>query len=163
MQRHIWRLECQGAPIIRHCQGCGRRTEFRNSGKIRRNANGKQIYQYEIYKCDRDHTWNRSVAVTDPSIGRPELGPRLSETRPDAIQLTSPSACVEILLEFVEGKWRLDRTLAQQLEGLTRSAVSAMISRREVLLNGQSAEGKRMLRTGDVITIHSCGCAYGTE
>jgi hypothetical protein len=34
-----------------------------DSGKIRQNANGKNIYTYAIYKCGKDHTWNRKLTT----------------------------------------------------------------------------------------------------
>ena len=50
--------EGAGDETMRYCPGCGRVVPFRDSGKIRRNANGKTIHAFAIFKCPKDHTWN---------------------------------------------------------------------------------------------------------
>lgn len=57
----------------RHCKTCGRARPFRPSGKVRLNANGRQLDAWLIYKCDTcDQTWNLplldrvAVAAVDP-------------------------------------------------------------------------------------------------
>ena len=47
--------------IRRYCPGCGRVVSFHDSGKIRRNANGKTIHAFAIFKCSKDHIWNRRL------------------------------------------------------------------------------------------------------
>ncbi|GIP41425.1 hypothetical protein J31TS4_47050 [Paenibacillus sp. J31TS4] len=47
----------------RYCPSCGAMTGFADTGIRRHNANGKTIYRYAIYKCRREHTWNRKLAV----------------------------------------------------------------------------------------------------
>jgi hypothetical protein len=48
--------------INRYCANCGKVVPFTDSGKVRRNANGKNIHIYAIYKCPKDHTWNKKIA-----------------------------------------------------------------------------------------------------
>ena len=151
MQRHTWRLVAPGAAVVRHCQGCGRVTEFRNSGKLRRNANGKRIYQFEIYKCDRDHTWNRPVPVTEPGKGPCAVPPEDS----GPIRLEIRDLPVEILIERCEGSWRLDKVLADRLDGLSRSAVAALIDAGSIRVNGRAIRARHLLRTGDLIAIRA--------
>jgi hypothetical protein len=150
MQRHTWRLVAPGAAVLRHCQGCGRATEFRNSGKVRRNANGKRIYQFEIYKCDRDHTWNRPVPVTEP--GEEPCAAPLEEGS-GLIRLEIRDLPVEILIERCDGSWRLDKVLADRLDGLSRAAVAALIDSGGIRVNGQAVRARHLLRTGDLIAI----------
>ena len=152
MQRHTWRLVAPGAAVVRHCQGCGRMTVFRNSGKVRRNANGKRIYQFEIYKCDRDHTWNRPVPVTEPGE-RPCAGPL--EEGSDLIRLEIQDLPVEILIEWSEGAWRLDKVLADRLDGLSRAVIAALIDAGIIRVNGQAVRARHLLRTGDLIAIQA--------
>lgn len=72
--------------IERHCHNCGRKVKFHDSMIRRHNANGKNIYQFAIYKCEKGHTWNKKlniyksfsehVAVTEwiePAIESPTL------------------------------------------------------------------------------------------
>ena len=59
-QTYQWRLYGDtNDTVVKYCSHCGSKVVFTDSGKRRRNANGKNLYEYAIYKCERDHTWNR--------------------------------------------------------------------------------------------------------
>ena len=45
--------------VERYCSGCGNKVAFYDSMVRRHNANGKKIFQYAIYKCEKGHTWNK--------------------------------------------------------------------------------------------------------
>lgn len=48
--------------VIRRCPKCGRKTEFKNSGKFRVNANGRLIDVWLIFRCSVcDTSWNMAV------------------------------------------------------------------------------------------------------
>lgn len=48
--------------IIRNCYGCGRKSVYHNTNKIRVNANGKQIDVWLIYQCSKcKHTYNLPI------------------------------------------------------------------------------------------------------
>ncbi|WP_085832786.1 DUF1062 domain-containing protein [Clostridium merdae] len=48
--------------IIRNCSGCGRKNSFFTTGKIRINANGKQLDIWLIYQCEKcRHTYNLPI------------------------------------------------------------------------------------------------------
>jgi hypothetical protein len=48
--------------IIRNCSGCGNKSVYYSTNKIRINANGKQIDVWLIYQCGKcKHTYNLSV------------------------------------------------------------------------------------------------------
>jgi len=48
--------------VIRRCPKCGKKTEFKNSGKFRVNANGRLIDVWLIYRCGEcDTSWNMAV------------------------------------------------------------------------------------------------------
>ena len=153
MLRLTWRLVAQREAVVRYCQGCGRATEFRNSFKVRRNANGKTIHQFEIYKCERDHTWNRKVAATDGSLAV-EDGPGTQVSRLLLKDLQQAGGA-EIHLERVSGKWRLDKVLADQMPEASRALVRSWIDEGKVLVNGAREPGKRQLQSGDVIILRS--------
>jgi hypothetical protein len=45
-----------------HCKRCGGTKNYKSSGKIRVNANGKRVDAWLIYKCmSCDGTWNRQI------------------------------------------------------------------------------------------------------
>lgn len=48
--------------VYHRCAGCGRKSEFVNSGRFRVNANGNRIDVWLIYRCKKcKHTWNLTV------------------------------------------------------------------------------------------------------
>lgn len=48
--------------VYHHYGGCGRRQEFKNSGKFRVNANGNRVDVWLIYRCRKcRHSWNLAV------------------------------------------------------------------------------------------------------
>jgi hypothetical protein len=58
--RRRWNVHAENNAWIveKWCPNCKKKTEFRDSGKRRQNANGKNIFEYAIYKCKKGHTWN---------------------------------------------------------------------------------------------------------
>lgn len=42
--------------IERYCHNCGKKVLFTDSLKRRQNANGKNLYNYAIFKCSNGHT-----------------------------------------------------------------------------------------------------------
>lgn len=63
----------ESSVVIRYCPRCGRKVEFHDSGKRRQNANGRNIYKYAIFKCARDHTWNRFIGRLKASVGNGDV------------------------------------------------------------------------------------------
>jgi len=53
--------------IIRYCSRCKTNVPFFDSKKTRTNANGKNLFIYAIYKCEKDHTWNRKIRMKKAS------------------------------------------------------------------------------------------------
>jgi hypothetical protein len=48
--------------IVRNCAGCGSKTVYRSTDKVRVNANGKQIDVWLIYQCTKcKHTYNLPI------------------------------------------------------------------------------------------------------
>lgn len=48
--------------VLRNCPGCGGKTVYRSTNKVRMNANGKQIDIWLIYQCAKcKHTYNLPV------------------------------------------------------------------------------------------------------
>ena len=83
------------------CSRCGEARRFRNSDKIRVNANGKRIDAWLIYKCTAcGSTWNRPILERRP----------VRSIEPD------------LLLSLLGSDSALTRRLAFDVEGLRRSA-----------------------------------------
>lgn len=48
--------------VLRRCSKCGKKTEFKNSGKFRVNANGRMLDVWLIYRCGVCNTsWNMTI------------------------------------------------------------------------------------------------------
>jgi hypothetical protein len=60
-----WSLakENQTDTVEKYCPDCGKKVLFFDSGMRRRNANGKDIYEYAIFKCPKEHSSNIKVPV----------------------------------------------------------------------------------------------------
>jgi hypothetical protein len=102
--------------IMRYCHNCGKNVIFRDSKKRRRNANGKTIFEYAIYKCEKDHTWNMPVG-TYQSVNykeHDETSENVSEVDSyetfDLMELKNEGVKeIEIILGEVIG-WKDDKT-----------------------------------------------------
>lgn len=59
-----WKLsQTPERAVKKHCKMCGKLSVFTDTNVRRHNANGKNIYQFAIYKCEDNHTWNRKLAI----------------------------------------------------------------------------------------------------
>lgn len=45
------------------CSNCGRIVLFFGTNVRRHSPNGKNIYRFAIYKCEKNHTWNEKLAI----------------------------------------------------------------------------------------------------
>ncbi len=145
-------------PVERYCSHCGKKTLFTDSGKTRHNANGKNLYEYAIYKCERDHTWNRMLRIFK-AAGPIEAITIQSECtigcgNDDSIILMDPGVDeIEIILEEVTGKWRLDKLLSEKIADVSRNAICKMIEAGAVRVDGMVVKQNTNLKKSQVITI----------
>lgn len=51
--------------FVWNCSNCKSKVVFKNSNVKRHNANGKNIYKFAIYKCDKGHTWHKMLDKVD--------------------------------------------------------------------------------------------------
>lgn len=145
-------------PIERYCSHCGKKTLFSDSGKIRHNANGKNVFEYAIYKCERDHTWNRMLR-TFKAAGPVDVVSVQSESiigcgNDDNIMLMDPGADeINIILEEVTGKWRLDKLLSERITDVSRNTICKMIETGAIRVDGMLVKPNMNLKKLQVITI----------
>jgi hypothetical protein len=113
--------------IERYCHNCGKKMMFKDSSKRRKNANGKNIFEFAIFKCENGHTWNQMLGIYKSNEERKRM--YISETRnnekPDIIEIAKCKVFgikeIEIVLTHVDEQWRFDKLLAQQIEQTSRS------------------------------------------
>lgn len=157
----IWNLQQRvtNITIERYCHNCKKKVPFLDSGILRHNANGKNIYQFAIYKCPNGHTWNRKLDMykAKTEISMDETKTEMNEHQPQAFSLLSLHKTgikkVVISLEDVEGKWRLDALLSQHIEDVSRSQIVQLIKEGKIVVDETAVKPKHFLRKNETITI----------
>lgn len=154
-----WRLfKDTNSAVERYCSHCGKKAFFSDTGKTRQNANGKNLYEYAIYKCEKDHTWNRLIrtykaAEQAETFSAQEEGIFLCESSDNIVLAEAGSDEIEIILEEVTGKWRIDKLLSEKITDISRNAVCKMIEAGVILVDGMVVKHNLNLKKHQVITI----------
>jgi hypothetical protein len=133
---------------------------FADSRKRRRNANGRIIYEYAIFKCPKGHTWNKKVSEYKAT----EYGLRISH---DESQVSSNDHVnetvdlkhcrdrgvrrIEILVETADGRVRLDKLLARQVKGASRTQICGWITNGAIKLDNGRTRPKTCVQAGQII------------
>ena len=162
-----WAISCSRETVEtvnRYCPACAKVVAFRDSLIRRHNANGKNIHQYAIYKCEREHTWNRKLAAYKSSLHENSyLAPAqpVSESTADSLRagdsklsIAEETRVVEIRITQTDGRVRLDKLLAERLSGLSRSQIIRWIAAGRITLNNAPAKPGEAVTEGSLITIH---------
>jgi hypothetical protein len=157
-----WSLakENQTDTVEKYCPDCGKKVLFFDSGMRRRNANGKDIYEYAIFKCPKEHSWNKSIRQYKAN------GEFIKESKKIAGKVDLPlktlviSECInagiekiEIYLDSVEGKWRIDKLLAACVQDLSRTKIQWLIQAGLIMVNDQTIQPDELLKPNQKITL----------
>ncbi|HCM19037.1 MAG TPA: hypothetical protein DHW84_12470 [Firmicutes bacterium] len=146
--------------INRYCANCGKVVPFADSGKVRRNANGKNIHVFAIYKCPKDHTWNKRV--TEESLaaaaGREDDCPAADpQTTPRPLSVNelrgAGFSTIVIRILAAPAGIRLDQVLAQYLREISRSEWQRRIKEGSVLVNENIVKASFALRESVEVSI----------
>jgi hypothetical protein len=145
--------------VKKHCKMCGKLSVFTDTNVRRHNANGKSIYKYAIYKCEKNHTWNKKLAIYKTfSEHVAEMEEKKEESsNMSAIPITSLAEqgvkVIHIELDDVTGKHRVDKVLANQIEDWSRSQIIKKIEKGTIQLNEQVIKPSSRLSKGERISI----------
>lgn len=144
--------------VRKQCKMCGKVTVFTDTTIRRHNANGKNIYQFAIYKCPKNHSWNKKLDIyksfsehVDPATLVPTEFKSIEEG--EKITLRSEKEIFEINISTAEGNFRLDRTLADHIEGWSRTEIAQKIKTGKILLNDCLTKPSQKLSVHDKILI----------
>ncbi|MGF9817238.1 S4 domain-containing protein [Brevibacillus agri] len=148
-------------PVQRYCRNCGRTVFFFDTNVRRHNANGKNIYRFAIYKCAKNHTWNEKLAIykafTD-YVEVPDLADGETVEEAPALPVLPVLAYreqgvqeVQIFIESAAARYRLDKLLADQLDGWSRSQIVRKIKDGEIRVNQQRVKPGAILCANDRI------------
>ncbi|MDM5315184.1 cytoplasmic protein [Fictibacillus sp. b24] len=159
-QYSLFLLKIQEADTVKkQCKMCGKVTVFTDTTIRRHNANGKNIYQFAIYKCPKNHSWNKKLDIyksftnhVDPATLIPSEFKPIAEGEKISLSL-SDHASYEINITGADGSFRLDRTLADHIEGWSRTEIAQRIKSGTILLNNCLTKPSRKLAVHDKISI----------
>ncbi|MGE8033950.1 cytoplasmic protein [Lysinibacillus sp. NPDC093692] len=155
-----WKLsQLPERTVKKHCKMCGSISVFTDTTVRRHNANGKNIYQYAIYKCENNHTWNKKLAIYKTFS---EHVVEMDDQKEEFLILSTIAISslaeqgikiIHIVLDDAVGKHRIDKVLANQIEDWSRSQIIKKIEKGVIQLNDQIIKPSARLSKGECITI----------
>ena len=153
----VLRQKREADTIKRNCKMCRKVTTFTDTTIRRHNANGKNIYQFAIYKCPKNHTWNKKLDIykSYPDHVVPEsIIPTEFETIKESEKFSMQGlSFIEFKVIVVEGIFRLDQALASHIEGLSRTEIIRKIKNGTILLNNNQTKPSQKVNLHDMILI----------
>ncbi|MET3698615.1 hypothetical protein SAMN05877753_104150 [Bacillus oleivorans] len=145
--------------VRRHCSNCGKVVPFYDTTVRRHNANGKTIYRFAIFKCEKNHTWNKKLEIyktyTDHvrlkeervTIDLEKIELSLEEFKGAGIQLV----CINI--GEVMGTFRLDKTISDKFTDSSRSEIARKIKEGSIRMNDNVVKPSSKIAENSIITI----------
>lgn len=146
--------------IEKYCPNCGKKVLFIDSRLRRRNANGKDIFEYAIYKCPKEHTWNKSIRqykACNDFVNEPKKFEK-ETVLPFQLLLISEFVAmgvekIEIYLDSVTGKWRIDKLLANRVKDLSRTSIKEFIEAEYIMIDDKKIKPNELLKQSQKITL----------
>ncbi|MEI5908558.1 S4 domain-containing protein [Bacillus spongiae] len=144
---------------IRHCSTCGKDSTFTDTLIRRHNANGKNIYRYAIFKCERNHTWNKKLETYKSFTDHVRLYESYENSTDDTpiclkSLINSQVDRIEITIDQVIGDFRIDKVLSERFMDISRNNIVRNIKDGWILLNGKNVKPSSRLRCGDRILVN---------
>lgn len=159
----IWGFNATREDMVeRYCHNCNKKVMFTDSKKRRRNANGKTIYEYAIYKCEKEHTWNKLLksysAHTDIEVFLEEESQEvLQYETPKELILTEAIADglqeIEIYVKNINERQRLDKLLALHITDLSRTQIKLWIDSGKIQIDNCNVKPDTRVRNHQRIQI----------
>jgi hypothetical protein len=162
MQIQQYSLELQqqtkADTIKKQCKMCGKVTIFTDTTIRRHNANGKNIYQFAIYKCPKNHSWNKKLDIYKTFSGHVDpaslVPTEFKAIKPGEKIIFNSIKPIEIKITGVAGgNFRLDRTLSDHIEGWSRTEIVKKIKAGEIRINNCLTKPSHKLSVHDKILI----------
>ncbi|MEH7461941.1 cytoplasmic protein [Bacillus thuringiensis] len=147
--------------VEKHCKNCGHTTLFTDTHIRRHNANGKSIYRFAIYKCEKGHTWNKKLHIYktySEHVETVDISQEEQQEEMNSISIMSHKNAgtteLTILLESVHGLFRIDKALATYISEWSRTVITEKIKQGSIHLNGQQIKPNAKLTAGDYISLY---------
>ncbi|MCM1989738.1 DUF1062 domain-containing protein [Oceanirhabdus seepicola] len=162
--------------VIRYCHSCGKKVEFKDSKVRRENANGNNIYRFAIYKCDKGHTWNKTLKKFKSfknmkenllDDGEKYDMDKLFSLIPSKDVDSEPSyelsynihqkECdyIEIHVNIIEGRIRLDKLIASKFSNISRTKAKEMIKTGAILVDNTQVKGNFEINHSCILTLNT--------
>lgn len=148
--------------VERYCHNCSKKVVFADSMKRRKNANGKNIYEYAIYKCERGHTWNKLLNACKTHI---DINGFIEEEIQEITQCETPKALlisdaiaggiqeIEICIKNIIGRQRIDKLLALYIMDLSRTQIKLWIDSGKIQIDSCNIKPDTLIRNHQMIKI----------
>ena len=156
----VLRQKREANTIKRNCKMCRKVTIFTDTTIRRHNANGKNIYQFAIYKCPKNHSWNKKLDIYKsysdhvvPESLIPTEFETIVENEKISMQGLKEQTIIEFKVTVVEGSFRLDQALASYIEGVSRTEIIRKIKSGTILLNNNQTKPSQKVNLHDMILI----------
>lgn len=173
-----WNIKCEKSTesILRYCHSCGKKVEFKDSKVRRENSNGNNVYRFAIYKCEKGHTWNKTLKKFKSFKSMKEnlladekkydMDKIFSSIPSKAIESKSSSElsyaiyqndfhCIEIQLSITEGRIRLDKLIASKFSDISRTKAKEMIKNGAILVDNAPVKGNSEIKHSCVLTLYT--------
>ncbi|MEN8904562.1 MAG: S4 domain-containing protein [Clostridiales bacterium] len=155
----------------RYCHGCSKKVVFYNSNLKRKNANGKNITEYDIFKCHKGHTWNKKSAeyksynlINDKSEDYNEHLKNTNYIMKDVVKKDISKINLNDLIEKeiknliiymrdINVSIRLDKLLANYLDSLSRNKIQQLIKMGLIKINHNNIKINYIVKKKDLILI----------
>lgn len=145
---------------VKHCKMCGKNSTFTDTNIRRHNSNGKHIYRFAIYKCEKNHTWNKKLDIYkayrkhERVYGREPINLNNTLTEiPIHLYLENRISEVHITIKSIEGVYRIDSLLSQQIPDWSRTAIVDKIKSGSILVNNHCIKPSMKVMPCDIISI----------
>jgi hypothetical protein len=156
----VLRQQQQADTVKKQCKMCGKVTIFTDTTIRRHNANGKNIYQFAIYKCPNNHSWNKKLDIyksfsehVDPETLVPTEYESLHECEKININGIQEQDTLELKISGLDGSFRLDQAISSSLEGWSRTEITRKIKKGTILLNNRLSKPSQKVSLKDTIHI----------
>ena len=148
--------------VERYCHNCNKKVQFADSMKRRKNTNGKNIYEYAIYKCERGHTWNK---LTNACKTHTDINGFIEAEMPEVVKCETPRTLliseaivlgiqeIEIVVKNINGRQRIDKLLALYLTDLSRTQIKLWIDQGCIQIDNVNVKPDTLIRNQHTIQI----------
>ncbi|WP_251460047.1 S4 domain-containing protein [Weizmannia agrestimuris] len=148
--------------VVKYCPNCGKVVNFYDTLMRRHNSNGKNIYKFTIFKCEKNHTWNRKEKIFksyDPKLeiknrDFPNEAPQNDNEKINLVtHLKNGFNKICININYLDEPVRIDKVLGNQLIDISRNQICSLIKEGKILLNKNTIKNHTAVKEKDTIEI----------